>query len=157
MPAPLLIRLLLLSLIGLLFSCAAPHEKILKVRHYHLQEVGLIDDDAAMARGEQLYRMRGAVSMQEQSDRKGHYFTVTWHNDQPEAGDMKVVMEYLQSSTAAEVLRMSQDLPDGDRSGKMEFLITGEHYRVGGQVLAWRIQLLRNDEVVASQQSYLWK
>jgi len=117
----------------------------------------LIDENAEMARGEQLYRMRGAVTMKERVDRKGHYYTVTWNDDQPGTGDMKVVMEYLQSATAAQVLRMSRDLPDGEKSGKMEFLITGESYRVGGPVLAWRIQLLRGREVVASQQSYLWK
>lgn len=153
----LFIHLFLLSLMGLLFSCSTHDENVLKVRHYHLQEVDLIDENAEMARGEQLYRMRGAVTMKERLARKGHYYTVTWNDDQSGAGDRKVVMEYLQSATAAQVLRMSRDLLDGEKSGKMEFLITGESYRVGGPVLAWRIQLLRGREVVASQQSYLWK
>lgn len=151
------IHLFLFSLMSLLFSCSPKDEDVLKVRHYHLQEVDLIDKDAEMARGEQLYRIRGAVTMKERIARKGHYYTVTWNDDQPGAGNMTVVMEYLQSATAAQILRMSRDLPEGEKSGKMEFLITGESYRVGGPVLAWRIQLLRDGELMASQQSYLWK
>lgn len=157
MRVQLCIHLFLLSLLGLLTSCSTQKEDRLKVRHYHLQKVDLIDENAEMARGEQLYRMRGAVTMKERVARKGHYYTVTWNNDQLGAGDMMLEMEYLQSATAAQVLRMKRDLPDDRKSGKVEFLITGESYRVGGPVLAWRIQLRRGHEVVASKQSYLWK
>lgn len=157
MRVPFFIPLFLLSLIGLLVSCSTQDEEVLKVRHYHLQEVDLIDQKAEMARGEQLYRMRGAVTMKERGARMGHYYTVTWNNDRLGAGDMILEMEYLQSATAAQVLRMRRDLPDDKKSGKVEFLITEESYRVGGPVLAWRIQLRRGREVVASQQSYLWE
>ena len=146
-----------LVLVGVLVSCADRSEDLLQVRHYHLQDVDPVDRNVEMARGEQFYRLRGAVTMDERKNRLGHYFTVEWQNDQSGAGDMKVVMDYQQSATRAKVLRVSRDVPSDVESGKMEFRITGEHYRVGGQVLAWRVQLLRGHRVIAEKRSYLWK
>lgn len=143
----------------LLFSCSHQDDDLLQVRHFHLQDVDLADSGAEMARGEQLYRLRGAVTMEERTSRLGHYYTVMWENDRVggHGGGMKVVMEYQQAATASKVLRMSREIPNDAASGKMEFRITGEAYRVGGRVLAWRVQLLRDGKVIASEQSYLWK
>lgn len=138
-------------------SCSTQAPELLEVRHFHLQSVDLVDDKAEMARGEQLYRLRGAVTMEERKGRLGHYYTVDWENDQPGAGDLKLVMDYQQAATAAKVLRMTRDLPDDQPSGKGEFMIAGEDYRVGGQVLAWRVQLIRGKELVSEKSSYLWK
>ncbi len=146
-------------LTGLLFSCSHQDGDVLQVRHFHLQDVKPVDTGAQMARGEQLYRLRGAVTMEERRSRLGHYYTVMWKNDQAgeHGGDMKVVMEYQQAATASKVLRMSREIPGDEASGKVEFRITGEAYRVGGRVLAWRVQLLRDGKVIADEQSYLWK
>ena len=144
---------------GLLLSCSHQDDDLLQVRHFHLQDIKLVDTGAEMARGEQLYRLRGAVTMEERTSRLGHYYTVMWKNDHAgeNGGDMKVVMEYQQAATASKVLRMSRKIPSDEASGKMEFRMTGEAYRVGGRVLAWRVQLLRGGKVVADEQSYLWK
>ncbi len=149
--------LFIFILVGCLVSCASRDDDLLQVRHYHLQDVDPVDRDAEMSRGEQFYRSRGAVTMEERKSRLGHYYTVEWARDQMGAGEMKVVMDYQQAATASKVLRMSRDLPDDVEAGKIEFHITGENYRVGGRVLAWRVQLFRGSRVIAEKRSYLWK
>lgn len=147
----------LMFLPSLLVSCSTGDDALLQVRHYHLQSVELVDRKADMARGEQLYRLRGAVTMEERKSRLGHYYSVDWTNDQVGGDDLKVVMDYQQATTASKVLRMSRDVSGSEASGKVEFHITGEVYRAGGRVLAWRVQLLRGNEVLAEQRSYMWK
>ncbi len=96
--------------------------------------------------------------MEERRQRLGQYYTVRWKNDQPELGGrLKVVMDYQQSATGSKVLQMHRDLPSGETSGKVEFKVSGEAYRVGGRVLAWRIRLMRGRKVLAEKHSYLWR
>ena len=147
----------LMFLPGLSVSCSTGDDTLLLVRHYHLQSVELVDRKAEMARGEQLYRLRGAVTMEERKSRLGHYYSVDWKNDQLGTGDLKIIMDYQQSATASKVLRMSRDVLGKEASGKVEFHIAGEAYQTGGRVLAWRVQLLRGSEVLAEQRSYMWK
>jgi len=145
--------------VGVLISCSSQKDDLLQVRHFHLQDVQPVTGNAEMARGEQQYRLRGAVTMDERVSRLGHYYSVSWKTPEADVGqgDLKVVMDYQQTATASKVLRMSRDLPDDMESGKMEFQIAGEAYRVGGRVLSWRVQLLRGGRVVAEKRSYLWK
>lgn len=140
-----------------MLACSTQEPDLLTVRHFHLQSVDLVDDNAEMARGDQLYRLRGAVTMEERRGRLGHYYTVTWKNDQVGAGDLQVVMDYQQSATASKKLRMAHRIPGEEESGKVEFKIAGEDYRTGGQVLAWRVQLKRGRAVLAEEKSYLWR
>ena len=154
---PFINHSIVVILLGLLVSCGSNESKLMQVGHYHLQSVAQVDRNVEMARGEQMYRLRGSVTSEERKSKLGHYFTVEWENDQVGAGDVRLVMEYLQSATGSKVLGMSRDVPDDVKSGLVEFQIAGESYRVGGRVLAWRIQLLRGDTVIANKQSYLWK
>jgi hypothetical protein len=151
--------LVLSGLAGVLASCSSQDADLLKVRHYHLQDVDAVDLDSAMARGEQMYRLRGAVTMVERRSRLGHYYSVDWKKGATtgNTADLSVEMDYLQSATASKVLHMSCKLPKDAVSGKVEFQVTGESYRVGGQVLAWRIRLMQGDRVLAEKRSYLWK
>ena len=110
-----------------------------------------------MVRGEQMFRLRGAVSMQERMHRLGQYYTVSWKNDRPDEGAMRVVMDYQQAATGSKTLHMHRDLPAGKSSGRVEFKVAGEAYRVGGRVLAWRVKLLRGGTVVDEKHSYLWR
>lgn len=110
-----------------------------------------------MVRGEQMYRLRGAVTMEERKARLGQYFTVHWKNDQSGSQPLKVVMDYYQAATGSRLKQMSRELPAGQTEGRIEFRVAGEDYRVGGRVLAWRVRLLRAGKVIAEQHSYLWK
>lgn len=141
----------------LLGACSNRESQLLDVRHFHLQSVDPVDYQSAMARGDQLYRLRGAVTLEEREARLGHYYTVAWRNDQPGTGDLKVVMDYQQAATASKTLRMSHKVSGEEESGKVEFKIAGEDYRVGGTVLAWRVRLMRGERVIAEDNSYLWR
>lgn len=142
---------------GLLVSCSTGAKGPLEVRQFHLSKINPAGREAQMVRGEQMYRLRGAVTLEERQRRLGQYYTVSWKNDQAAQGPMTVVMDYQQAATGSQVLRMSRDLPAGQTSGSVEFQVTGESYRIGGRVLAWRIRLLRADEIVAEKRSYLWR
>ncbi len=128
----------------------------LKVRQFHLRSTELADD-AQMVRGEQAYRLRGAVTMEERKSRLGQYYTVSWKNDRPSGGPMKVVMDYQQATSGSDVHQMKRDLPSGESEGRVEFKVIGNPYLVGGRVLAWRIRLLRDGEIIADKRSYLWR
>ncbi|MBT8036756.1 MAG: hypothetical protein KJO21_04345 [Verrucomicrobiae bacterium] len=143
--------------ISLLVSCSTGDNEALEVRQFHLRDIKLAGKEAQMVRGEQMYRLRGAITMEERQHRLGQYYTVNWKNDHMGQGEMKVVMDYQQAATGSKVLRMSRDLPADKVSGRVEFHVTGESYRAGGRVLAWRIRLLRGDQVVEEKRSYLWR
>ena len=147
----------LMFLTGLSVSCSPGDDASLQVRHYHLQSVELVDRKAEMARGEQLYRLRGALTMEERKSRLGHYYSIDWKNDRVGTRDLKIIMNYQQAATASKVLSMSREISGNEASGKVEFHVAGEAYRAGGRVLAWRVQLLRGDEVLAERRSYMWK
>ena len=137
-----------------LLSCADP--QVLEVRPLHLREIGGDDGDDPMIRGERQRRMHGAISVAEQGEKLGYYYTVLW-NDASAGDPGEVVFEYQQGATGSRVKRMSHTIPAGVSSGKAEFQILGEDYRKGGRVLAWRCKLIRGGREVASRQSYLWQ
>ncbi len=142
--------------VALLTACSSTPDEMLEVRQFHLRKTEAADrKKAQMVRGEQMYRLKGAVTLEERRERLGDYYTVTWRavGAQP----TRVVMDYQQASTGAEVKRMSSDLPSGVPEGKVEFKVTGDAYNIGGRVLAWRIRLLQGDQVLAEKRSYLWR
>jgi hypothetical protein len=137
-----------------LLSCADP--QVLEVRPLHLREIGGDDGDDPMIRGERQRRMHGAISVAEQGEKLGYYYTVLW-NEASSGVPGEVVFEYQQGATGSRVKRMTHAIPVGVSSGKAEFQILGEDYRKGGRVLAWRCKLIRGGREVASRQSYLWQ
>jgi len=144
---------------GMVFSCSHKEPETLTVRTFHLQDTKVVGQDFQMTRGEQLYRFRGAVTMEEKRNRLGHYYSVDWVKPAEARSDekMQLVMNYQQAATGAKVLTMKRDLPEGETSGKGEFQVAGESYRVGGRVLAWQIQLMQGGKVLAEKRSYLWR
>lgn len=137
-----------------LLACSTP--KVLEVRPLHLREIGGGEDADPMIRGERQRRMHGAISVAEQGEKLGYYYTVLWNDgDGSVAGE--VVFEFQQGATGSRVKRMTHRIPTGEGSGKADFAIIGEDYRKGGRVLAWRCKLLRDGREVASKQSYLWQ
>jgi len=146
-------------LVGMMVSCSHQDPEALRVRHFQLQKTDEVGDSAQMTRGEQLYRLRGAVTLKERRERLGHYYTVEWERpSSARAGEgMRVVMNYQQAATASQVLEMSREIPADQTSGKMEFQVAGESYRVAGRVLAWQIRLMQGDRELAEKRSYLWK
>lgn len=140
-----------------LFSCGSP--QTLDVRPLHIRQVGVDDSDDPMIRGELQRRFHGAVSVQEQGQRMGYYYTVFWNDDSSTSAG-EVVFEFQQGATASRVKKMVHKIEAGETKGKAEFAITGDAYRPKGEasaILAWRCKLYRGGQEVASRQSYLWQ
>lgn len=153
-------NLLTITAVAGLFSlCASCGTRdIMQVKQYHLRSIDTVDmKQAPMVRGEQMYRMRGAVSKEERSQRLGQYYSVCWENSNEAQGPLKIIMNYNQAATGSKVLTMSQDLPAEETSGLVEFSISGEAYRTGGRVLAWRIRMMSGNDVLSEKRSYMWK
>ena len=109
-----------------------------------------------MVRGEQVYRMRGAVTLEERRSRTGHYYTVYWNTAEVAQGG-QIVFEYQQAITASDVLTKTFKIPTGHSSGSAEFNIIGKEYQQGGNVLAWRARLVKGGKTLAVKRSYLWR
>ncbi len=139
---------------AMVMSCA--ERQVLEVKPLHLREIGGDEGDDPMIRGERQRRMHGAISVAEQGEKLGYYYTVLW-NDGDESAAGEVVFEFQQGSTGSRVKRMTHQIPAGEGSGQAEFSLIGEDYRKGGRVLAWRCKLFRDGREVASKQSYLWQ
>ena len=149
-------QLFVLFFVTLLVACSSSPDEILKVRQFHLRETDTADKKKTqMVRGEQMYRLKGAVTLEERRERLGDYYTVTWRamGAQP----TRLVMDYQQVATGAKILRQSRDLAVGVPGGKEEFRVVGADYNESGRVLAWRIRLLQGDRVLAEKRSYLWR
>lgn len=155
MPAMKVWKFLVPVLPALALSCCS-EPQVLEVRPLHLREIGGGDTDDPMVRGERQRRLHGAISVAEQGERLGYYYTVLWHDGaEDQAGE--VVFEFQQGASGSRVKRMTHRIPAGQGAGKAEFTLLGDAYRKGGRVLAWRCKLYRGGREVASRQSYLWQ
>ena len=140
-----------------LISCGTP--QVLDVRPMHIRSVTIDDSDDPMVRGELKRRFHGAISVEEQGQRLGYYYTVLW-NEGSGSGPGEVVFEYQQGATGSRIKKMTHKIEAGETKGKAEFAIIGENYRPKGEasaILAWRCKLYRDGREVASRQSYLWQ
>lgn len=141
----------------MLVACATTPEA-LQVKQFHLRTEAIVATDEPMLRMEIQRRLHGAVSGEERHQRLGQYFTITWHDPAgKDTGEVEVVFEYQQGSSASLVKKMSQKFPASDSSGVVEFAVIGKDYFIQGKVLTWKTTLFRNQRVVASRQSYLWQ
>lgn len=144
------------SLLPLLVSCAS--DDVMQVKQFHLRSVQVENmQQAPMVRAQQMYRMRGAITMEERKKRLGQYYSVRWKHDALHATSRKIVMDYRQAATGSTILSMSQELPAGENSGLVEFSVAGESYRTKGRVLAWRIRMFSGKELIEEKRSYLWR
>ena len=115
------------------------------------------DDSTQMVRGEQQYRLRGAVTQLERSAKIGQYYTVKWINRGGAPAPLYIVMDYQQAASGAKKLQIQQSLDANEPCGDVEFRINGENYRRNGEVVSWRIRLMSGKRVIDEKRSYLWR
>lgn len=155
-----LCRILALTLLAVFVaSCTSvskgPGGQISKVKYYHLHPgipVSTIDPAVQFERDYLLY---GAVTKAQVRERFGHYYTIFWKatdRSQP----VKVRFEYRQANTGLEAHVQEVEVTDLHRTNSSKFFVVGNEYNTSGRVTAWRVSLLRGEEELASQQSYLW-
>jgi len=136
-----------------LTACSIRKDESLVVRHYHLKSTELVDRDARMIRGEQMYRLRGALTLEERRSRLGHYYTFVWDVE----GATELIFEYQQAATTTKEKIVRVQLDPRGKGRKKEIAIIGDDYLLGGRVLAWRARLLSGGRELAEQKSYMWQ
>jgi hypothetical protein len=140
-----------------LTGCSATRSS-LKVDSFFMRDFSTPETDEKMIRMEKLRRLHGALTAAERNDRLGHYYTMHWSDPAGAGkGEIEIVFEYQQGSTASQVKRQWQRFASSDRRGKAEFRVTGTDYTKGGRVLAWKATLKRGGREIASHHSYLWE
>jgi hypothetical protein len=147
---------LLASVIG---SCSSvsvgPGGQISKVKYYHLHPGNPVSTVDPAVQFERDYLLFGAVTKAEVTDRFGHYYTVFWKvNDRSQP--VTVRFEYRQANTGLAAKAVEQEVTDFQRTNSSKFQVSGSEYTAAGRVTAWKVTLLRGQEELASQQSYLW-
>ena len=130
----------------------------LEVDSFFMRDFSTPETDEPMVRMEKLRRLHGALTAAERNDRLGHYYTMHWSDPAGAGkGEIEIVFEYQQGSTASQVKRQWQRFASSDRRGKAEFRVTGNDYLKGGRVLAWKATLKRGGREIESHHSYLWE
>jgi hypothetical protein len=97
----------------------------------------------------------GAVTAEQLLARRGHYFTITWHNGGPKA-DFTARFEYRQVRSKEIVRTLTQNMPGISGSTRSYFAVVDQAYQAYGPVVSWRFSVLKGDTVVAQTHSFIW-
>jgi len=101
------------------------------------------------------YFNHGAVTKAQRYNRKGQYYVVTW-STRGEAKDVTLRLDYRQGLTRDKVTTLEIPYEEAKGTFKGTFAITGDRYYLNGQVLSWRISLVRDGVIVAQEKSFVW-
>jgi hypothetical protein len=104
---------------------------------------------------ERTYRLYGAISNAEKSQRYGNYMDFFWRVKRP--ANVTIRLEYRQEKLRGFVQAREITYPNAKGNIKTEFTIIGDDYLQDGRVIAWRCLLIENGHIVAENRSYLWE
>ena len=104
---------------------------------------------------ERSYRLYGAVTAADKSQRYGNYFDFFWRAKRP--ANVTVRLEYRQEKLRSFVQAREVSYANAKGNHKTEFAIIGDDYLQDGRVIAWRCLLIENGRIVAENRSYLWE
>lgn len=149
----LLFPILVLSMVG----CAGTPVGIDRVKEFRLTTTEYGHLAPGLVRAQTAAALHGAMTSKEREDRLGQYYTVYWHDREPQV-PLELVFEYQQASTGSKVLTRKLDYPAGRAGGSVEshFDFIGPEYRKSGTIMTWCASLVRDGKVVARKTSYLW-
>lgn len=152
-----MLRSTIVSTLALALAACSTGSDPLAVKSFVLRDQERDPGSDPWARMEKESRLRGAVSMQERSQRLGQYYTVLWEDGDVKGGAVSVTFEYQQGKTGSRIKSIRQNFPAHDTQGRASFAVIGEDYAKNGRVLAWQVTLRRGDRVIATKRSYLWQ
>ncbi len=132
---------------------ASPTE-VTNSKYYLLDLEKNLETPDPMLQFERRQHLHGAITRAEQKEREGHYYVFWWKDK--ERTPAVVQLEYRQANTGSQVKVKEVAVDRVRRNNKTRFQITGEEYHIDGEVTSWRVSVLRDGQVVASDQSYLW-
>jgi hypothetical protein len=158
--ASLLSRIALVAmLLGSVVSCSSvskgPGGQVSKANHYHLQPLEQLNTRDPSVLFERAHYLYGAVTLAEQLERAGHYYTFWWKVDD-RSQPVTVKFEYRQKLTGLAVKVKEEQVTELSRSNRTKFQVIGPEYQTDGPVTSWQVSILRGKEVLASQQSFTW-
>jgi hypothetical protein len=101
------------------------------------------------------YWNHGAILAEEFHRKQGHYFVITWVNGDKRA-DFTTRFEYRQLNSRSTVRTLELSHKQIEGAERSIFAVTGDAYRTYGPISAWRFTVLKGEEVVAQDQSFVW-
>lgn len=104
---------------------------------------------------ERSYRLFGALTRYDQSQRMGNYFDFFWRAKR--RAEITVRLEYRQERLRSFVQARELFYPNARGNHKTEFRVIGDDYLEEGRVSAWRCLLIEQGRIVAQTRSYLWE
>jgi hypothetical protein len=104
---------------------------------------------------ERTYRLHGAITNADKSQRYGNYFDFFWRVKRP--ANVTVRLEYRQEKLRSFVQAREISYSNAKGNYKTEFTIIGDDYLQDGRVTAWRCLLIEDGKIVAENRSYLWE
>ncbi|NJK91998.1 MAG: hypothetical protein HC904_09340 [Blastochloris sp.] len=69
---------------------------------------------------------------------------------------MTLRFDYRQANTRDKVNTIEIPYQEAKGSLKGTFSVTGEQYREFGDVISWRVSVVRNGKIVAQKKSFVW-
>lgn len=141
--------------VTLILASCSNHDP-LAVKQFTVRETDPGWSEDLMVRGEIQKRLYGAVEQADREKRKGQYYSVRWRAN-PAGGPVTIRFQYQQAVSGSKMLSLSQTVPAGDGSGVVEFSVAGDAYIKGGRVLAWRMTLSQNGQLLGEEKSFLWE
>jgi hypothetical protein len=130
--------------------------QINKVKYYHLQPQERIRGADPTILFERDYHLYGAVTLEQQLERAGHYYNVAWQAED-RSQPVTVRFEYRQRNTGLKSKKVEQEVAELGRVNNTKFQVTGTEYSSDGPVSAWKVTLLRGKEELVAQKSFMWE
>ncbi len=137
-------------------AVAGPAVEIDKVKYTHIDFEKKFDTDDPMIDFERRYLLYGAVTSKEQKAREGKYYTVFWKSKDRSPG-LVIRFEYIQANTGDKI-KVKETVVDKISWGKniTDITVIGDEYHQDGNVLAWKVSLVRDGQELDAVESYLW-
>jgi hypothetical protein len=104
---------------------------------------------------ERTYRLYGAITNADKSQRYGNYFDFFWRVKRP--AKVTVRLEYRQEKLRSFIQAREISYLNAKGNMKTEFAVIGDDYLQDGRVTAWRCLLIEGGKIVAENRSYLWE
>lgn len=104
---------------------------------------------------ERQYHLYGAVTVLDQRQRYGNYFTFFWRAKRD--ANVTVRLEYRQEKLHAHVQAQEISYANARGNHKTDFKVVGDDYLEDGQVISWRCLLIENGRIVAENRSFIWE
>ena len=103
---------------------------------------------------ERAYRLHGAVTKLDQSQRFGHYFDFWWRAKHE--ANTTVRLEYRQEGLRS--FTQAKEISYAHARGTMhtQFRVIGDEFLDDGKIIAWRCLLISEGRIVAEDRSYMW-